>query len=347
MFPSRITSPTPPIPQTEDIFSSALSTLFTDDVQNSHGVPGSHVTYHSRRFGDIELRIPQHPDVEEGRKLFAHYLWNAGVICADAVEEASRDDKRAEDREDGGTRVKWNKSYWDVCGQSVLELGAGTALPSIISALSGAASTTITDHPSSPALTTGAIEQNVKTNILERDKRKAPNDESTTTVGEVNIFGYTWGTTPMYSPSSYGKPLPQHQQPTSFTRIIIADCLWMPSQHVNLVKTVLHYLDDSDPGNCALVVAGFHTGRETVRNFLEIATGDYTLLAAKVEEQEDTKGNSESEDTETKHVAGRLRAAEIFEIDVNGLTRSWEAVREGDSREAAKRWCVVAVLVRR
>ena len=54
------------------------------------------------------------------------------------------------------------------------ELPVGTALPSIISALSGAASTTITDHPSSPALTTGAIEQNVKVNVLERNKRTKP-----------------------------------------------------------------------------------------------------------------------------------------------------------------------------
>src|ERR1700761_5607300 len=91
MFPSRITSPLPSQPQQEDIFSAALSSLFTDDVQNSHGVPGSHVTYHSPLFGDVELRIPKHPDVEEGRKLFAHYLWNAGVICADAIEEASRE----------------------------------------------------------------------------------------------------------------------------------------------------------------------------------------------------------------------------------------------------------------
>ena len=132
MFPSRITSPTPPIPQTEDIFSSALNTLFTDDVQNSHGVPGSHVTYHSPRFGNIELRIPQHPDVEEGRKLFAHYLWNAGVICADAIEEAScygEGDGGAEGEEGGedkAERGQWNRRYWDVRGKSVLELGAGT-----------------------------------------------------------------------------------------------------------------------------------------------------------------------------------------------------------------------------
>jgi hypothetical protein len=49
----------------------------------------------------------------------------------------------------------------------------GTALPSLVCALTGAASTTITDHPSSPALTTGAIQQNVRVNVTERNKSKA------------------------------------------------------------------------------------------------------------------------------------------------------------------------------
>jgi hypothetical protein len=148
MFPSRVSGPVPSTPTVEDIFSSALSNLFTDDTQNFHGVPGQSVYYDSPRFGRISLRIPAHPDVEdvEGRKLFAHYLWNAGVIVADAIEsasaststsastghnghdsasasasaEVSRDDN--EDQND----VEWNNRYWDVRGRRTLELGAGT-----------------------------------------------------------------------------------------------------------------------------------------------------------------------------------------------------------------------------
>lgn len=129
MFPSRITLPHGPSPETEDIFSSALSTLFTDDVQLSHGVPGSHVTYHSPLFGALEIQIPQYPNVEEGKRLFAHALWIAGVVCADAVERASNDGSRdgqvvrteQEERE-----WEWDRRYWDVRGRRVLELGAGT-----------------------------------------------------------------------------------------------------------------------------------------------------------------------------------------------------------------------------
>ncbi|EXJ72066.1 uncharacterized protein A1O5_04569 [Cladophialophora psammophila CBS 110553] len=331
MFPSRITTPLPSDPQSEDIFSSALSSLFTDVVQNNHGVPGGHLIYHSPRFGKIDLRIPQYPHVEEGRRLFAHYLWNAAVIAADGLETASSDEGLGSHSDGHGAQeaLEWEKRYWDVRGKRILELGAGTALPSIISARSGALSATITDHPSSPALTTGAIAQNVRTNITERSESGEADTKSSSTSpsksGPVDIFGYTWGTTTMYMPSRYGKRA--EQQPIDFDRIVIADCLWMRSQHVNLVRTILHYLRREDRSqhpaspteSCALVVAGFHTGRETVRHFFEAA----------------------------EDVTGHLRAAEIFEIDVNGLRRPWGPVRTGENKDQAQRWCVVAVLVRR
>lgn len=123
MLPSRVAIPAPPKPEVEDIFSSSLSVLFTDDTQNSHGIPGQSVTYTSPRYGDIKLGIPRHPDVEEGRKLFAHYLWNAGVLAADAIETASHDTE-AHIVEEG--KVRWNQLYWDVRNTNVLELGSGT-----------------------------------------------------------------------------------------------------------------------------------------------------------------------------------------------------------------------------
>jgi len=125
MLSSRISVPLPAAPDAEDLFSSALSSLFTDDTQNSHGTPGSSVTYHSPRFGDIHLCIPAHPDVEEGRKLFAHYLWNAGVIAADAIEVASQDQEEIGDQDEERSQCLWDARFWDVRGKRVLELGAG------------------------------------------------------------------------------------------------------------------------------------------------------------------------------------------------------------------------------
>ena len=87
-------------------------------------------------------------------------------------------------------------------------------------------------------------------------------------------------------------------------------------------------------------MAGFHTGRGVVSQFLEVATGEGES-ALRIEEDE------RGEDAKEKGVRGRLRAAELFEIDVNGVRRPWESVREGETKDEAKRWCVVAVLVRR
>ncbi len=116
----------------------------------------------------------------------------------------------------------------------------------------------------------------------------------------------------------------------------------MAAQHGNLVKTILHYLTPTSEHSggcaCALVVAGFHTGREIVRHFFEVATGDWQVTKEQDEEEDDS---------EIAEVRGRLKAAEIFEVDVDGTRRPWLPVRPGENKDQAKRWCVCAVLVRR
>ena len=47
------------------------------------------------------------PASEQSRKLFAHYVWNAGVYLSELLSEADV----------GGD--------WNVAGETVLELGAG------------------------------------------------------------------------------------------------------------------------------------------------------------------------------------------------------------------------------
>lgn len=88
----------------EDIFAAAPGLIFTDDLRNHHGDEGDVLVYHSQRFGDIELRAAQF-ESESDRKLFAHYLWNAGIKMAELI---SGDDPK-----------------WSVSDQTVLELGAG------------------------------------------------------------------------------------------------------------------------------------------------------------------------------------------------------------------------------
>ena len=125
MISSRIILPSSSTPEPEDIFSSALATIFTDDTNNSHGTPGSSITYKSPLFGDLKVQIPVHPNEEQGRKLFAHYLWNAAVIAADAVEFASQTESPGASKVDAESLSQWDRRYWDLRNKTVLELGAG------------------------------------------------------------------------------------------------------------------------------------------------------------------------------------------------------------------------------
>jgi nicotinamide N-methyltransferase len=138
----RLVPDEPADPTPEDIFSSALSTLFPDDLIVQHGDATTTIVYRSTRYGDIHLRCA---DVfgEEERRKFAHYLWNSGVIMAEFVggpaganDSGPRPDVVAEHGEEFGRRTfpagtNWwlsdeEQQIWETRGHTVLELGAGT-----------------------------------------------------------------------------------------------------------------------------------------------------------------------------------------------------------------------------
>lgn len=122
-------------PTDVDIFASALGTLFPDETRNQHGDPGATVIYTPSAASclhgkEIKLSVPE-PEKDEERRLFAHYLWNAGVWLAEGVAENDAE-VASGDGGGGGGRVSDEKSDvrgrwhgWGVKGQKVLELGAG------------------------------------------------------------------------------------------------------------------------------------------------------------------------------------------------------------------------------
>lgn len=57
--------------------------------------------------------------IEEGRKLFAHFLWSAAMVVAEGVEKA--DELEAS----GQLKSSDEIAMWRVRGERVLELGAG------------------------------------------------------------------------------------------------------------------------------------------------------------------------------------------------------------------------------
>ena len=113
MLTFKIRLPEVPSPSAEDVYSDAVGLLLPDNVRTFHGDPGSHITYLSKRFGEMKLSLVD-PHNQDERVLFAHHIWNSGIQMAEFISDASDPTK---DRERNGE--------WDVTGHSVLELGSG------------------------------------------------------------------------------------------------------------------------------------------------------------------------------------------------------------------------------
>ncbi|KAF2486561.1 hypothetical protein BDY17DRAFT_245438 [Neohortaea acidophila] len=267
--------------EVEDIFASAPGLIFPDDTRNSHGDAGATIVYKSARFGEVELKTAD-PVGEGERLLFGHYLWNAGIKLAGLVGE--------EGDHGGEEGLKWR-----VEGEDVLELGSGVGLVGIVATLAGAKRVVLSDYPAPAGLD----------NLRQNAARAIPAHLT----GAYRIQGHQWGElTSTFAQDN------QH----AFTRILAADCLWMSHQHLNLVHSILHFMT-LDPAGRALVVAGFHTGRETLAAFFDICA-----------EQ-------------------GLSMEEIYEEDVHGVKKEWVRERTDGATENVterKQWLVIARLKR-
>ncbi|KAI9720819.1 MAG: hypothetical protein M1812_002658 [Candelaria pacifica] len=283
MLTSKIHLPPTTLQTPEDIFSTSLHILYPDDLRNQHGEPGNQITYTSSRFGDIELRLAD-PRGEEQRLLFSHYLWNAGVLLAEFLG--------GESENCDGLGGECGKG-WSVKGERVLELGAGTGLAGIVSAFAGAEEVIITDYPAPEILS------NISTNI----SKNIPSALQS----HVSVQSHEWGSvTDLFSTGSRG----------AFTRILAADCLWMPWQHRNLVLSMLHFLSEDEHAR-VYVVAGFHTGRAKVAAFFDVVIEEGLVVEM------------------------------VKERDAEGGEREWVKERGGEGITERKRWLVVAVLRRK
>ena len=102
-----------------------------------------------------------------------------------------------------------------------------------------------------------------------------------------------------------------------FTRILAADCFWMAGQHVNLVRSMLHFLT-LDSGGHIFAIAGFHTGRARLAQFFDVA------------------------------IEQGLEVEEIYEESNEGTKRQWMAERDGgtENHTERKKWLVIARLRR-
>jgi len=168
----------------------------------------------------------------------------------------------------------------------------GTGLAGLIASRAGASQVVISDYPNPELL--ASLNTNVNNNIPE-DLR-----------GRVSVQGHEWGQVQDTFSAAHA---------SRFTRIMSADCLWMPGEHLNLAQSMLHFLAHGIRAQ-VWVTAGFHTGRPTIVHFFTVAAN-----------------------------AG-LEVETIWERDVHGNVRPWSETREEDIT-ARKKWLVVAILHRR
>ncbi|RYP89748.1 hypothetical protein DL770_004136 [Monosporascus sp. CRB-9-2] len=143
-------------------------------------------------------------------------------------------------------------SIFSVRGKRVLELGAGTALPSLVAAVAGAASVAVTDYPSPIIIET--LARNVAANAVAANSPLSP-----PAACPAEVHGHEWG--------DLSSPFAARNR-GAFDRVVSCDCLWMPWQHANLRRSVGWFLAPG-PEARAWVVAGFHTGRVQMRDFFD------------------------------------------------------------------------------
>ncbi|KAK1770679.1 nicotinamide N-methyltransferase [Phialemonium atrogriseum] len=298
----------------EDYFSSSLAVIFPGDVTNQHGDAD-----HGLLYTSPHLPRPLHislvdPVGEDDRQLFSHYLWNSSLLLAEMIEAATLDllpPSSSSSQAEPAHPLSAPRSSFSVAGLSVLELGAGTALPSQLCALLGASRVVVTDYPSPPVLAN--LRANVERNVRPENSPLG----RAATPPPVAVVGHGWGDLSDLVVGVGDGDGGGGGVGGGFDRVLVADCLWMPWQHDGLRRSVAGFLGRG-PRARAWVVAGLHTGREAMRGFF--GEEELRLVGLEVEW--------------------------IWERDCDGLEREWAWDRGVEDVIERKRWLVVAVLRR-
>ncbi|OAF62403.2 nicotinamide n-methyltransferase [Pseudogymnoascus destructans] len=142
--------------------------------------------------GDLTLRLVGH------NPLWGHHLWNGARVVS--------------------TYLETTPSL--VAGKTVLELGAGAGLPSLVAGRLGAKRVVVTDYPDNSLI------ENLRWNIEHCDG-----------AGEVVAEGYLWG--------ADSSPLVAHlpvEEGEKFDILILADLLFNHSEHAKLIASVVEML---------------------------------------------------------------------------------------------------------
>lgn len=230
----------------EDLFASALGTIFPDDVINLHGDAGQTLVYKSPHLAEPLLLKLSDPLQEKERTLFSHHLWTSSLFLAELIEADTLGIPL-------GTRPRIeSNARCSVKDRSVIELGAGTGLAGIMAGLVGAKRVAVTDYPSETLLEPlrGNVSRCLSSTL------SPPGD---TPCADMVAEGHCWGE--LVDDFSV-------REKHGFDRVLAADTLWIPWKHENLRRSIAHFLSTEADARC-WVVAGMHTGRAIVTRFFD------------------------------------------------------------------------------
>ncbi|CAK7220700.1 hypothetical protein SBRCBS47491_004276 [Sporothrix bragantina] len=309
----------------EDYLFSALSVIFPDDATNQHGDADHDVLYTSPNLPEALHLSVTDPSESSDRKLFSHFVWNSSLLLAKLVEagtlEAAERNSSATAAlkgsgppgaipEDPVVSAYYSIGDFDVAGKACVEFGAGTALPSILAALLGAARVASTDYPSDLVLNNlrENLARNVKAPSAVEESQTVSTSKNPTSTAVMSVDGHEWGI------FDSDLALNGHH---AYDRVFVCDCLWMPWEHDNLRKSIDWFMKKNDEARC-WVVGAFHTGRHKTAAFF-----DEAALAA-----------------------CDLEIEAIWERDCDNCERDWAVDRGIEDVTERKRWLVVAIFRR-
>ncbi|KAL2147264.1 hypothetical protein VTI28DRAFT_10254 [Corynascus sepedonium] len=155
----------------------------------------------------------------------AHHLWNGSRVVAAHFEA---DPSRVRDR-------------------TVLELGAGAGLPSLVAAALGARRVVVTDFPDVEVLQT--LWRNVRECELIPGVREGKKEEELSIVVE----GLVWGADPTKVLGHLG----EEERSQGFDVLILADLLFRHSEHGNMLRTVKQTLKKTRESKALVVFTSY------------------------------------------------------------------------------------------
>lgn len=197
----------------------------------------------------ITLHLVGHSPLE------AHHLWNGSRVVSDYFESSPST---------------------TVSGRTVLELGAGAGLPSIMAAVLGARRVVVTDFPD-PDLVANMwknirgchllIPPNANANANANAGEEAGGDGDEPPL-PIAADGFVWGANPAHLLAH----LPEGERSEGFDVLILADLLFRHSEHGNMLKTVRETLKKSRGAKAYVVFCSYRPWlRHKDLNFFELA----------------------------------------------------------------------------